>query len=288
MGKKALVRTYLLAVVWCAIAMTVLISSTYAWFTLQAVATITPMRGTIGTADGTLLISNRPDGDFDVSCELTPDLGFVAMKPVTTDDLQDFYRLDFYDAVHRNYVYTGAAEQMPTDVLHGYLYLKSEDSGFDIYFEPDSLKVTAPDQILAALRMGLVITGREGAETLIFKLDSFATGGNLQVVQDAEHFGNVVSSLTADGAAQYGPDPAAEPGDYRATLVSDQAGYLPGQKKLYHIRQEEIITVEYFFYLEGCDIHCVKDLQGKELEVQFGFAGVPIKTESGSEGTSLE
>ncbi len=288
MGKKNLVRTYFLAVLWCVIAMTVLISSTYAWFTLRAVTNITPMRGTVGTADGTLLIANQPEGPFDVSCELTPDTRFQELKPVSTDDLRDFYRLDFYDATKDSYQYADAGELYFTDVIHGFLYLKSEDSAFDIYIHPEQFAVTASEQLLAALRIGFIISGREGVQTYIYKTDEFGTGENLQMVQDAGRFGNVVSSLAGGGTPAYGEDPAAELIDYRATWEEETASYRPAPRKLCHVAQDEIATVEYFIYLEGCDVHCVNALQANQLEAQFGFAGVPIKTENGREEAGLE
>ncbi len=286
MGKKKLIRAYLLAVMWCVIAMTVLISSTYAWFTLQAVATITPMRGTVGTADGTLLISNQPNTGFDVSCELIPDEGFQELKPLTTDDLRDFYRLDFYDSAHQSYHYLSATDRFRTDALHGYLYLKSEDSSFDVYLHPEQFLVTAPEQVLAALRIGFRIQSREGIQTHIYKADYFRSTRDetgLQMVQDTTIGGNVVAGLTAEGLPVYLIDPAVEVTDYLAAWTPEQTGFQPGFHTFCHVAQDEIATVEYFIYVEGCDVHCVNELQAQGLEVQFGFAGVPIKTDSGGE-----
>ncbi len=288
MTKGKMRRAYLLGIMWCVLAATVLISSTYAWFTLRAVAEVTPLRGTIGTADGTLLISNRPDGGFDVSCELIPDGSFVELKPVSTVDLDRFYRLDFYDMVHKSYRYTDAGNRVSTDVIHGHLYLQSQDSGFDVYFHPQELQVMAGEQTLAAVRIGFILKSHEGNRSVIFKGDSFGSGDALKTVRDFPQTDSVVGSLGDGGQAQYVSDPAGIFSDYMAAVAEEGQGYVPGRQKLCSIARDEIAELEYFVYLEGCDIHCLNELQGGQIELQFGFAGVPIRAEVEGEETGLE
>ena len=68
--------------------------SVYAWFTLSGMAStnVTPMGGSISNGDATLLISSSKDGPFDKSCELVLDGNPDTLKPLSTADLNHFYR----------------------------------------------------------------------------------------------------------------------------------------------------------------------------------------------------
>ena len=41
------------------------------------------------------------------------------------------------------------------------------------------------------------------------------------------------------------------------------------------LKAEEVATVEYWLYLEGCDPNCYNPVQSKDIALQLGFAGDP-------------
>ena len=48
-----------------------------------------------------------------------------------------------------------------------------------------------------------------------------------------------------------------------------------GAKALMTLKAEEVATVEYWLYLEGCDPNCYNPVQSKDIALQLGFAGDP-------------
>lgn len=51
------------------------------------------------------------------------------------------------------------------------------------------------------------------------------------------------------------------------------------------LNADEIATVEYWLYLEGCDEQCVNSVQNRASELQLAFAGVDAE-ESGEGETA--
>ena len=68
---------------------------TYAWFTAsgRAHTNVTPMGGTVSDGDTNLLISTAESGPFDMECDLVSAGDAQALKPVSTADLENFYRV---------------------------------------------------------------------------------------------------------------------------------------------------------------------------------------------------
>lgn len=68
--------------------------TTYAWFTLtgQASTNVTPTGGTISKGDTVLLISASADGPFEKTCDLVLSGNSESLKPLSTADLDHFYR----------------------------------------------------------------------------------------------------------------------------------------------------------------------------------------------------
>ena len=110
--------------------------SVYAWFTLSGMAStnITPMGGSISNGDATLLISSSKDGPFDKSCELVLDGNPDTLKPLSTSDLNHFYRAIAQNKDGIAILYEAADSQVDDDALHGTVYLKCENAPCDVYF----------------------------------------------------------------------------------------------------------------------------------------------------------
>ena len=47
-----------------------------------------------------------------------------------------------------------------------------------------------------------------------------------------------------------------------------------GAQALCTLASEEIATVEYWLYLEGCDENCVNEVQNRETFMELSFCGV--------------
>ncbi|MBO7339583.1 MAG: hypothetical protein J6U66_05895, partial [Lachnospiraceae bacterium] len=92
-------------------------------------------------------------------------------------------------------------------------------------------------------------------------------------VQTTVETGVVVGSINADGTPNYVPDPSRGLSDYFAVIGAER---LPraGRKALCTISTNEVATVEYWLYLEGCDENCNNSVQEKEASIQLSFAGV--------------
>ena len=48
------------------------------------------------------------------------------------------------------------------------------------------------------------------------------------------------------------------------------------------LNEDEVATVEYWLYLEGCDEQCINAVQSRTSKIQLGFAGVDA--EEGGKG----
>ena len=54
--------------------------------------------------------------------------------------------------------------------------------------------------------------------------------------------------------------------------------YTAGANELFSLDSDEIASVEYWLYLEGCDEQCVNQVQNIDSDIRLAFAGV--KTEA--------
>ena len=48
---------------------------------------------------------------------------------------------------------------------------------------------------------------------------------------------------------------------------------MPGTQRLCALAADEVGTVEYWLWLEGCDENCINVVQSRDVALQFGFAG---------------
>ena len=71
-------------------------------------------------------------------------------------------------------------------------------------------------------------------------------------------------------------DPAVNVSDYMAQAAGNDE-YTAGANELFSLDADEIASVEYWLYLEGCDEQCVNQVQNIDSNIRLAFAGV--KTE---------
>ena len=63
-----------------------------------------------------------------------------------------------------------------------------------------------------------------------------------------------------------------------AQAGSSENEYNAGKQLLVSLEKDEVASVEYWLYLEGCDEQCTNPVQNKNSEIQLAFAGVDTNT----------
>ncbi len=271
MDSKINKKRTLLSVVWIVIALLAVTSGTLAWFTFAPRTTVTPMYGTVTGGDGNLLISNSENGRFDVSCELTPVSETKSLMPVTTGDLTGFFTVSEQAPTGMALKYSYANDRVDSTAIHGYVYLKAEDVAQDICFDGSKLDFGTDGSVLACLRLGLRFTTQSGIKTYIFSLDEMGDTSGAETMLTVPSAGTVVSGIYSGGDPIYISDPASR---ISAFCASDPDGALVrGRETLCRLNAGEVARVEYWLYLEGCDVNCINSVQSRDLALKLGFCG---------------
>ena len=248
--------------------------TTYAWFTVTGMPStnITPMAGTVSKGDTNLLISNNYGGPFDKTCELVFSGNPGSLRPLSTADLTHFYRSAAQNNEGITVLYANADNRVDQDALHGTVYLQCQNASCDVYFNRDELNLGSDAQALAAMRLGMRITSSSGTQTLIFRLDDMGSTGGTQSARTIASAGSVVTSIAGSGEPVYTSDPSQGIGGYMAQTNGN--AYNPGSQKLMTLQADEVATVEYWLYLEGCDDQCINSVQNRASQLRLAFAGV--------------
>ncbi len=266
MNKKAVKRSTIVAVIWILLALLALTGATYAWFTFTTWTKVTPISGTINDEGIQLLIANNYAGPFDRTTELIFSRDIDRLQPVTTANLGSFYVPSGQDSSGVPTGYRDVTASADEFLIHGTLYLESLDAGCRVYMHRDGCYFGNDIQAMAAMRLGLrVTTINEGVQTFIFRLDDFID------TSSALARNTVITPGTVYGGS-YVNDPAISMQGFFAGGNDEDP--TPGERMLCTLNADEIGTVEYWFWLEGCDIHCYNPVQSRDLGIQFGFAGV--------------
>ena len=263
-----------LTIFWILFLIIAAVGTTYAWFTVTGMPStnITPMAGTVSEGDTNLLISNSYGGPFDKTCELVLDGNPGSLRPLSTADLTHFYRSAAQNNEGITVLYANADNRVDQDALHGTVYLQCQNASCDVYFNRDELNLGSDAQTLAAMRLGMRITSSAGTQTLIFRLDDMGATGSAQSARTIASAGSVVASIAGSGEPVYTSDPSQGIGGYMAQTNGN--AYNPGSQKLMTLQAEEVATVEYWLYLEGCDDQCINPVQNRASQLRLAFAGV--------------
>ena len=276
---KQLRHSLTLAVCGLLVLLAVAAGFTYAWFSLsgRAATNVTPMGGTVSDGDSSLLISSSASGPFDKTCELVYAGNPDSLQPVTTANLEHFYKMTTQDKNGIAVLYSNSDGTVNQDTLHGTVYLKCENGACNVYFNPAQLKLGQDPQALAAMRLGMKITSRSGSQTYIFKLDELGATGNAQSVRTVPQGGTVVSSVENGGQPQYTTDPSTGLSAYMAVQGNGENSFTPGTSPLVRLEADEVASVEYWLYLEGCDDQCSNPVQNRSSQMQLAFAGTSAR-----------
>lgn len=261
-----------LTIFWIVFLIIVAVGTTYAWFTVTGMPStnVTPMAGTVSKGDTNLLISNSAGGPFDKTCELVLSGNPGSLYPLSTADLTRFYRSTAQNNDGIAVLYASADNRVDQDALHGTVYLQCQNASCDVYFNRDELNLGSDAQVLAAMRLGMRITSSSGTQTLIFRLDDMGATGSAQSARTIASAGSVVASIAGSGEPVYTSDPSQGIGGYMAQTNGN--AYNPGSQKLMTLQAEEVATVEYWLYLEGCDDQCINPVQNRASQLRLAFA----------------
>lgn len=273
MKRRALFSIWLTAI-WSFLCLLLFAGTTYAWFTFKPYTNVEPMSGTVSGGDVSLLICDTPDGEFDTSCTL-PKNTSDGMLPVSTSGLEHFYKAMSRDKDGITLTYNDASADYIESLIHGTVYLKSLRSLCDVYLNQADLSFGEDPQLLAALRLGLRFRTKEGVKQYIFQLDSMGTVAEAVGAFTTAEQNVVVQAIQGNGTPIYLADPAESMVPYFAGEDRDKPDTpTAGQRALCRIEEEEVVPVEYWLYLEGCDYNCINEVQSREVSLQLSFAGV--------------
>ena len=248
--------------------------TTYAWFTLtgQASTNVTPTGGTISKGDTVLLMAASADGPFEKTCDLVLSGNPESLKPLSTADLDHFYRATAQNQDGISVLYASADNRVDTDAIHGTVYLKCENAPCRVYFNQSELNLGSDAQALAAMRLGMKITSHTGTTTYFWKLDDLGSTGGAESKQTTARTSAVVSSVSESGQPVYTDDPSQNLLGFFAGQAN--GSYSAGSETVVELNADEVAAVEYWLYLEGCDEQCINAVQSRSSEIQFAFVGV--------------
>ena len=272
-------RSFTRAVLWILLLLVVATGSTYAWFTLTGInsTNVTPMGGAVSKGDTVLMISTSEAGPFEKNCELVLSGNPESLKPLSTADLEHFYRATAQNKDGIATLYANADSAVDQNTAHGTVYLQCQNAPCKVYFNREELKLGSDAQALAAMRLGMKITSQEGSKTYIWKLDEMGSTGGAESAQTTSRSSSVVSSVSDGGQAVFADDPAQDISQYMAQNGDTEGTYKDGSQILVKLNADEVATVEYWLYLEGCDEQCINAVQSKASDIQLAFAGVDVE-----------
>lgn len=226
--------------------------STFAWFTQQNFVSTEMYTAEVNGGEIELLISLSETGEYDVECELVPENMPEKLSPVSTGDLQHFFKplKTIKDGIVTEYKEADITE----NVIYGTLFLKANED-CDIYIDEESFDVSLSEPLSVGLRVGFKIND----EIHILNLDK---GKNEEAKITTEKEDVVVMSVDEKNVS-YISDPSLPVDNY----------YFNNENKITTLLKDEPTAIRYWIYIEGCDINCVNNIIGKDINIKFAFAG---------------
>ncbi len=256
------------AAAWLLLLALALAGATFAWFSNSRYTNVAPSAHTVSESGYDLLISSNAAGPFDTTCTLGA--ADKTLYPVSTADLQNFWRATFQNAAGITTDYANCTAQAGDCLLSGTFYLEGASAPLAVYLYQSQMNVTADTQLLAALRIGFIIQSSAGTQTYIFACDDLGNTAAATQQRTTAQDGVVVSGA---GSWAYAADPARSISSYTMDGIGDTPVARSGAQSLFTLAADEVATVQYFVYMEGCDANCITEAQSKNIALQFSFAG---------------
>ena len=256
------------AAAWLAVLVLVLSAATFAWFSNSRFTNVTPAAHTVSEDGYDLLISASEQGPFSERCQLAS--ADKTLYPVSTSDLSDFWRATFQNAAGITTDYANCTSELGEYALTGTFYLKGSSLPLAVYLYPSQMSVSADSQLLAAARVGFIVQSSAGTQSYIFRCDDLGdTSGAAQQRTTAQS--DVV--VSGQGSWSYVADPAQSVSAYSMDGSGDTPTPRSGATPLFTLGVDEVASVRYFVYMEGCDANCIGEAQSQAISLQFAFAG---------------
>ncbi|MDD5832938.1 MAG: hypothetical protein PUC98_05625 [Clostridiales bacterium] len=273
--KRAIRRTVLFTVL---VAFT-FICATFAWFSFSTSTNVTPMRGSVNGSGVELLISNAYDGEYAFECELLPENdqgGDYGFEPVSTYDLENFFEAVSMNTDSMADRYADVTDSLDNKLMKGTVYLKAQNADAEVFFDPEQMELSFPDQMMTSMRLGIRLSSSTDDRTYIFRLDGLSTEtGAAEETSTVPQDNVVVYSIDSAGNAEYAEDPSLDIMEYCAAYEDTKP--IPGTFPLTLLSKDDICTVMYWFYLEGCDVNTFNPVQENEGEIDLAFAGTGVR-----------
>lgn len=248
--------------------------TSFAWYiyNLELKATNVKMSAGSGTS---ILISNFNDKDFSSA---------IAMKdfnssliPVSTDNiLNGFQKVEGFKKENGLMFANMFSNADDNEFCTRTLYLKTNSDQVDVYLSDlTAINKDENNPLSTALRVGFVFYKDNHADQYIFEPDEShnprgqfntynATTG--QVLDSTKNDGSVVDfkPLTKENLASYDEN-------------IGEVKINNGSEKMITLNRGEVVKVDVYFWLEGCDEDCFNNLVGKSLEtLSMKFVGVEV------------
>ena len=241
--------------------------ATYAWFSSSRFTNVTPTAHTVSDSSSDLLISLSANGPWDKECAL--DAADKTLYPVSTADLSSFWGATFQNPAGINTDYANYGSSASNYVLEGTFYLQCGGGSLNVFLLPEQMSVSSDPQLLAALRVGMIIESGSGSSTYIFTCDDLGSTAGATSRRTTAQPDVVVSG---GGSWSYVADPAVSMSSYAADASGDDAvSARSGATSLVRLSSNEVATVRYFVYMEGCDENCIDEAQSRSLQLKFAF-----------------
>lgn len=255
------------AAAWMLVLVAALSAATLAWFSSSRETNVTPVAHTVSESGYDLQIGLSANGPWDTTATLPS--ADKTLYPVSTADLTTFWRSSFQNTAGITTDYADCTSALEDYALTGTLYLKGSSAALSVYLYQGQMSVTSDPQLLAALRLGFIITTNQGTQTHIFSLDDLgSTAGAASRRTTAQD--NVV--VQGQGSWSYTADPAESISARTMDGTGDTPSTRAGAQPICTLQADEVATVRYFVYMEGCDVNCIDEAQARDLSLQLAFA----------------
>ena len=265
-------RVLVMSILFCGLAAIALLGSSYAWFSdmIRAQTEVLPVSGSASAGDIGLQISGSSTGPFGEKANLTRLDRCQVLYPVSTANLEQFYGAKGQNTQGKVAVYEEITDDVLEHILYGELFLKPIYQDGQLYLEQSAFTVIGNPQLLASARLGMRFHAGDTTNTYIFPLETTMSG---VVSQETSTGGTqqVVSAVSEQGVATFVTPELQDLRDYQVPVVGEQA-VVGNQSALCNLVKEQVVRVEVWIYMEGCDPESILEAQDEEIQMNLAFA----------------
>ena len=252
---------------WMLVLAVALTAATLAWFSSSRETNVTPVAHTVSESGYDLQISSSANGPWDTTATLaTAD---KTLYPISTADLTQWWRGAFQNAAGITTDYKNVTSQLDDYALTGTVYLKGSSAALNVYLYPGQMSIATDPQLLAALRFGIIVQTSAGTATHIFTCDDLGSTAGAASQRTTAQDGVAVAGSSS---WNYTADPAQAINAYAMDGNGDTPAARAGAQPICTLAADEVATVRYFIYMEGCDANCITQAQARDLTLQLAFA----------------